>query len=555
LAAGTATPTTETGSVRYSGSKSALSFDGASDYVTTGNIGSDIKTVEFWVYPTSTTNYFVDLNGSAYISASAGTVTATGFTSPTIYVNGAVSSTITANSWQHIAVTTATAINASSTNVGKISTNYLAGYIDELRISNSVRYSAAFTTSTAPFVRDSNTKLLYHFDENGDDPRQTGKTIDDSGNGYHGTITGAKYVAGLVGVDASTTDTGNVPRQSYGGHEGVMLEEATTNKITNPSFENATYDTNWTGAATGATLTLQPDPTAGIDNMVAEGGQAANNYGTNTLLYNQNNAGTQTYNPYKFDLSSIPAGSTITSATMTLWTYSTSGSGNLNIYRILAANSAWTEAGSTWNYAVASSTRWAGDTGNDGGSDAGGSVSGTDHSSTLMGSVALTNGEAANTQKDITLNTTEFATMFANNYGLYARKDSGGYGIFYSSDYTTDTTKRPKLVVNYTTSSFHDSTAGSTALTTSGWNHVMCTYDGANIKTYLNGSLVSTTAETGNITAASSILYMGENSSGAQRVTGQLDDLRVYNNALTATQIKTLMNEGAVRFGPSTGSP
>jgi len=103
LAAGTATPTLTSGTARYSGSKSALSFDSTSDYVTTGNIGSGIKTVEFWVYPTSTTNYFVDLNGSAYISASGGTVSATGFTSPTIYVNGAVSSTITANTWQHIA--------------------------------------------------------------------------------------------------------------------------------------------------------------------------------------------------------------------------------------------------------------------------------------------------------------------------------------------------------------------------------------------------------------------------------------------------------------------
>lgn len=36
---------------------------------------------------------------------------------------------------------------------------------------------------------------------------------------------------------------------------------------------------------------------------------------------------------------------------------------------------------------------------------------------------------------------------------------------------------------------------------------------------------------------------------------GQLDDVRVYNYALTATQVKLLMNEGAVRFGPSTGAP
>ncbi|KKQ66701.1 MAG: hypothetical protein US86_C0004G0019 [Candidatus Daviesbacteria bacterium GW2011_GWA2_38_24] len=36
---------------------------------------------------------------------------------------------------------------------------------------------------------------------------------------------------------------------------------------------------------------------------------------------------------------------------------------------------------------------------------------------------------------------------------------------------------------------------------------------------------------------------------------GQIDDARVYNYALTASQVKLLMNEGAVRFGPSTGSP
>jgi len=35
-----------------------------------------------------------------------------------------------------------------------------------------------------------------------------------------------------------------------------------------------------------------------------------------------------------------------------------------------------------------------------------------------------------------------------------------------------------------------------------------------------------------------------------------VDDVKIYNYALTATQVKNLYNEGsAVRFGPSTGSP
>ena len=45
-----------------------LSFDGG-DYVARGTGPTIINTVSFWTYPTSTTNYFVDLNGSAYISA------------------------------------------------------------------------------------------------------------------------------------------------------------------------------------------------------------------------------------------------------------------------------------------------------------------------------------------------------------------------------------------------------------------------------------------------------------------------------------------------------
>ena len=36
---------------------------------------------------------------------------------------------------------------------------------------------------------------------------------------------------------------------------------------------------------------------------------------------------------------------------------------------------------------------------------------------------------------------------------------------------------------------------------------------------------------------------------------GQIDDVRIYNYTLTASQIKTLYNDGAVRFGPASGTP
>ena len=120
---------------------SAGNFNGTDDYISQGTGPTIVNSVSFWTYPTSTTNYFVDLNGSAYISATSGTLSATGFTSPTIYVNGVVSLTLAANQWQYITVTTATNLNASALNFGKISTNYLAGKLDEVKLYNYVRNS------------------------------------------------------------------------------------------------------------------------------------------------------------------------------------------------------------------------------------------------------------------------------------------------------------------------------------------------------------------------------------------------------------------------------
>ncbi|HRN86330.1 MAG TPA: fibronectin type III domain-containing protein [Candidatus Dojkabacteria bacterium] len=117
------------------------------------------------------------------------------------------------------------------------------GLYDEFRISNIARYSGSFTTPTSNFTADANTLVLYHFDENGDDLRNTGKAYDSSGNGYHGTISGAKYTSNTLGIYQGTATP--IKTQNIFTHEGVLLEEGATNLITNPSFENTTYNLNW----------------------------------------------------------------------------------------------------------------------------------------------------------------------------------------------------------------------------------------------------------------------------------------------------------------------
>ncbi len=283
--AGAETPTTATGAIRYSGAKSAMSFDGINDTLDSGTDGSldDLPnsdmTVEGWMYRnTQNGNYPILISkggtGGWLVRLAGGTspsmidfvvnLTSDARTyssgtssdqwihwavvwdattkSSDIYLNGVLS-----NSSKTAGSGTYATDNTSNLTLGAASGSsiYYRGLQDEVRISNIKRYATNFTPQTTPFVRDEYTKLLLHFDENGDDPRNTGKAIDDSGNANHGTITGAKYVSGLVGVDASATDTGKAPSQSYASHEGVFIEEGTTNKITNPSFEHTTYNTNW----------------------------------------------------------------------------------------------------------------------------------------------------------------------------------------------------------------------------------------------------------------------------------------------------------------------
>lgn len=114
-----------------------LAFNGTSSKVTTTSNITGVKSVSFWAKPSSTTTTFLQVTNSAYISASGGTLSATGFTNPTFYVNGQPSKTITANQWNHIVVTTSSGITTSTFTVGNNSTNYFLGFMDEVKVYKS----------------------------------------------------------------------------------------------------------------------------------------------------------------------------------------------------------------------------------------------------------------------------------------------------------------------------------------------------------------------------------------------------------------------------------
>lgn len=105
------------------------------------------------------------------------------------------------------------------------------------------------------------------------------------------------------------------------------------------------------------------------------------------------------------------------------------------------------------------------------------------------------------------------------------------------------------------------SVTSTIALSNSQWYHIVGTYDQQYLKLYINGQYNNQAAYTKTIYQGSQKFAIGgiphmETSYFNNGINGQVDDVRVYNYALTATQVKNLYNEGsAVRFGPSSGSP
>ncbi len=81
--------------------------------------------------------------------------------------------------------------------------------------------------------------------------------------------------------------------------------------------------------------------------------------------------------------------------------------------------------------------------------------------------------------------------------------------------------------------------SGGAALPLNTWTHLATTYDGANIRVYRNGTLVATLASTGAFDQSASPLRLGGNQTWGEWWQGRIDEVRIYNRALSAAEIAT----------------
>jgi chitodextrinase len=83
---------------------------------------------------------------------------------------------------------------------------------------------------------------------------------------------------------------------------------------------------------------------------------------------------------------------------------------------------------------------------------------------------------------------------------------------------------------------------GTAALSANTWSYLAATYDGTTTRLYVNGVQVASQAQTGAIATSTDALQIGGDNLYGQFFQGIIDEVRIYNVALTATQIQTDMN-------------
>lgn len=208
------------------------------------------------------------------------------------------------------------------------------------------------------------------------------------------------------------------------------------------------------------TVTLQDgvDGYAGTADcsMQKESGNTNNGTAT-TLLFSDSNASYYDYPVVRFDLSSIPSNATISSAVLYLYaTWDTGAACTINAHRIYKI---WNgETNVTWNDWDTTTKEWGTvgcDNAADGQADNSSDGSGYDRTSTADATYSKTAWIGATW---FSWNLTSLAQLWVNgtisNNGVRISSTLADCvidnGTFYSSEYLTDTTKRPKITITYT---------------------------------------------------------------------------------------------------------
>lgn len=121
--------------------------------------------------------------------------------------------------------------------------------------------------------------------------------------------------------------------------------------------------------------------------------------------------------------------------------------------------------------------------------------------------------------------------------------------------YANDNNPWPAAYVRRTGATASDGASGTAALALNTWSHLAATYDGTTLRLFLNGVEVRAVAANGSIVTSASALHIGGNAIWAEFFTGLIDEVRIYNRSLTATEIQADMATAVAPGAPTDTTP
>jgi Concanavalin A-like lectin/glucanases superfamily len=114
---------------------------------------------------------------------------------------------------------------------------------------------------------------------------------------------------------------------------------------------------------------------------------------------------------------------------------------------------------------------------------------------------------------------------------MKARPGGLAYALYAGAD-------APRPSVNVWAGGSESEVSGPAQLPLNAWSHVAVTYDSVALKLYVDGTAVATRALTAPIVTSTGALTIGGNTVWPEWFNGLIDEVRVYERALTAAEIQ-----------------
>ena len=114
-------------------------------------------------------------------------------------------------------------------------------------------------------------------------------------------------------------------------------------------------------------------------------------------------------------------------------------------------------------------------------------------------------------------------------------------GEVYTLYANADTNAPTAYVVRAAQSSVTLDVRGSSQLPLNTWSHLTVTFDNTTLRIYVDGVQVGTRAVAGPLLTSSGVLRIGGNKPFGEYFAGRIDNVRIYNRALTVSQIQSDM--------------